>query len=399
MSALSGLATYLPAWRSKAGAIAAGRDEDAVTMAVAAGRAAMGDEPPAIDQVVLVTRELPLLEGGNAAVLLAGLGLPEDVGVVEQLGGAPATLDAIGTARPGTLVLAAEVAGTAAAGAVVLGPGDEIVPVARVQRSLPLRLRGNDGIVYEDHDPRLQRDRGVRAAVDRAELPGKPVVVAGLSGRDAAELCEGTPPRLPTLGPASPIFALAALAEDRRGGLVAAIEQASLAAIALQPSSVPVARLERPGLVLGSEQPAPGPDIKFVYAAYERAFSSKVRWEAARCPSCGTLALPPRLRCLGCGREGGHELVPLPRRGTVYTTTTIHTPVPGLTSPYSLAVVALDEVDVRALVTVADAPPGAVDIGMVGSLVLRRVSTRTGVPDYGYAFQPDVAALGSEEVA
>jgi uncharacterized OB-fold protein len=306
-------------------------------------------------------------------------------------------LDAIGAARPGTLVLAAEVAGPAGAGAVVMGSGDGIAPVARVQRSLPLRLRGNDGVVYEDHDPRLQRDRGVRAAFDRAELPGKPVAVAGLAGREAAEFCEGPPVALPTLGASSPIFALAALAEERRGGLVAAVEQASMAAIEVQPTSLRAVHIERPGIAARTERPAPGPEIKFAFAAYERAFESKVRWEAGRCPSCATLAFPPRYRCLGCGHEGDHELEPLPRTGIVYTTTTIHTPVPGLTSPYSLAVVALDGVDVRALVTVTDAAPGSVGIDTAGRLVLRRVATRTGVPDYGYAFQPDVSASASEE--
>jgi uncharacterized OB-fold protein len=72
----------------------------------------------------------------------------------------------------------------------------------------------------------------------------------------------------------------------------------------------------------------------------------------------------------------------------VYTTTTIHVTVPGLASPYSVAVVELDDTDVRVLVSVTGAPPGSVDIGDVGSLVLRKVADRSGVPDYGYAFCP-----------
>jgi uncharacterized protein YjiK len=58
--------------------------------------------------------------------------------------------------------------------------------------------------------------------------------------------------------------------------------------------------------------------------------------------SCATLAFPPRHRCLVCGSEEPAQLVSLPRRGSVYTTTTIHVPVPGLLSPYALAVVELD---------------------------------------------------------
>ena len=46
--------------------------------------------------------------------------------------------------------------------------------------------------------------------------------------------------------------------------------------------------------------------------------------------------------------------MPLPRTGTVYTTTTIHVPVPGLSSPYTLAVVQLDGVNIHALAPVTD---------------------------------------------
>ena len=100
MTHVSAIATYLPCWGSARGRVAGG-DEDAVTLAVEAGRAAIdaafdGD----VQRVVLVSRELPLLEGGNAAVLLAGLGLDPEIEVSERLGGAPAALDALMSARP-----------------------------------------------------------------------------------------------------------------------------------------------------------------------------------------------------------------------------------------------------------------------------------------------------------
>src|ERR1700748_60365 len=68
-------------------------DEDALTMAVASGRAA--DPGATAQRVVLVSRDFPLLEGGNGAVLLAALSLPADTPVAEVLGGAPAVLDQI----------------------------------------------------------------------------------------------------------------------------------------------------------------------------------------------------------------------------------------------------------------------------------------------------------------
>ncbi|PRC54353.1 DNA-binding protein, partial [Mycobacterium sp. ITM-2017-0098] len=76
----------------------AGDDEDAITMAVEAGRAAL-TAGGAVERVVLVSRYLPLLESSNAAVLLAGLGLDPELEVDERLGGAPATVDAVSSAR------------------------------------------------------------------------------------------------------------------------------------------------------------------------------------------------------------------------------------------------------------------------------------------------------------
>ena len=63
-------------------------------------------------------------------------------------------------------------------------------------------------------------------------------------------------------------------------------------------------------------------------------------------------------------------------------------PVPDLPSPYSLAVVQLDDSPVRVLLKVTGAPAGEATIGQPGSVVLRRIAIRAGIPDYGYAFWP-----------
>ncbi len=86
--------------------------------------------------------------------------------------------------------------------------------------------------------------------------------------------------------------------------------------------------------------------------------------------------------------EGSPELVALPREATVYSAVTINVPVPGLATPYSLALVELGDSGVRLLTHVTDAEPGAVAIGDRGRVLLRRVAIRSGVPDYGYAFAP-----------
>ena len=107
------IGTYLPRWRGASTARVAGDDEDVVTMAVSAGLGALAGSTVDVTSVVLVSRDLPLLEGGNGPALLAGLGLDARTGVREQLGGAPAALEAIADATPGTLVIAADVTGGA----------------------------------------------------------------------------------------------------------------------------------------------------------------------------------------------------------------------------------------------------------------------------------------------
>jgi uncharacterized protein len=136
-----------------------------------------------------------------------------------------------------------------------------------------------------------------------------------------------------------------------------------------------------------------GAEIPISLAAYERAFEAKTRWEAGKFADSEDLDFPPRYRLADDGAlSTDYELIPLPRTGSVYTETTVHMPVPGLRTPYSLVIVELDGVGVRALVKVTGAEPGTVDIGDRGRLALRRVAVRSGVPDYGYMFEPDRTA-------
>ncbi len=389
---IAAIGTYLPPWGSVAARVQ-GLDEDALTMAVQAGRAALGAHDADVGHVVFVTRDLPLLEGGNGAALVAGLGLPATTTVVEQIGGGPAVLDALLAAAPGTLVIGSDTGtGSGAAAAVVAdGEGLTLVPVARVLRSLPVRARGSDGEVHDYGDPRLVRERGMRAALTDAGIARKAVAAVGLPAKDAAALCEGDAPRVPTTGASSPVFALAALADARANGLLLAFEQATMTAVDITAGAVTVTRVEPAAQDVPKQRATPGPEIRISLPAYERAFEAKVRLEAGRCPHCGTLALPPRHRCLGCGAEGDAGLAALPRDATVYTTTTIHTPVPGLATPYTIVIVELGDTGVRLLAQVTGAPPGTVGIGDRGEMVLRRVAERSGIPDYGYAFAPEVA--------
>jgi uncharacterized OB-fold protein len=418
MTHVSAIATYLPCWGSARGRIAGG-DEDAVTLAVEAGRAAIEAADDGADwaggreaggggglvggggvqRVVLVSRELPLLEGGNAAVLLAGLGLDPEIEVSERLGGAPAALDALTSAPPQTLVIAADVQPFAGAAAVlVAGSGLPVVPVARVARSLPVRTRSPAGQVHDYGDPRLLRERGVLASLAAlsslaAEGADKPLALAGVDARQAAAVCAGQPPALPTTGASSALFALAALAESRSAGPLFAADQATVSGVQVGDGVAVVRRVEPAARPLPASTFTPGKEIPVSLAAYDRAFSAKVRFEASRQAETGELDFPPRYRI---GTDGAlhtdYTLVSLPRTGTVYTGVTVRIPVPGLATPYSLVIVELDGVDVRVLARVTGASPGAVTIGDRGRMVLRLVAVRSGVPDYGYAFCPEEAA-------
>jgi uncharacterized OB-fold protein len=203
------------------------------------------------------------------------------------------------------------------------------------------------------------------------------------------------------------MFALAALAERGASApaLLVASEQAMLTAAAADATPaagtapVTVLRLEPEARPVPVARHTPGPEIPLSLAAYERAFDSKVRWEAARCDGCGTLAYPPRHRCRECGAESRWSSVPLPRRAEVYTAVTVHVPIPGLSTPFSLAMVQLAGLDVRVLVKTTASEAGSVAIGDTGRMTLRRVAVRSGVPDYGYAFWPDGAAGHAEVTA
>jgi uncharacterized OB-fold protein len=171
------------------------------------------------------------------------------------------------------------------------------------------------------------------------------------------------------------------------------VEQAILSGITVTGGRAQIHRREPAARPMPDGDFIAGVEIPISLAAYERAFEAKVRWEAGRFADSEDLDFPPRYRV---GADGAlatdYELVPLPRTGTVYTETTVHIPVPGLRTPYSLVIVELDGVDVRALVKVTGAQPGTVDIGDRGRLALRRVAVRSGVPDYGYAFEPGIDA-------
>jgi uncharacterized OB-fold protein len=390
MPFISSIGTYVPCWGVPDRRVA-GDDEDAITLAVDAGRAAMAGGA-AVENVVLVSRDLPLTDSPNAAVLLAGLGLDPELEVAERLGGAPATLDALSSARPRTMIIGVDLEPAGAAAIITSDRGLHVRTAARVARSLPVRTRTAVGEVHDYGDPRLLHERGLVASFEAAWLD-TPVAVAGVAHKQALDLCKGTPPKLPTMGASAGLFALADLAERGITGPLVAVEQASLSGITVGGGVARIDRVEPPARPLPETTLAADVEIPISLAAYERAFEAKTRWEAGKFADSDQLDFPPRFRISESGELArDYELVALPRTGTVYTVASVHMAVPGLRTPYALVIVDLDDVDVRALVKVTDADPDSVDIGARGRLVLRRIAVRQGVPDYGYAFQPESEA-------
>ncbi len=393
MPNVAAIGTYLPCWGTSARRLV-GDDEDAITMAVEAGRAAL--QPGAgVERVVLVSRNFPLLESSNAAVLLAGLGLDPELEVDERIGGAPATLDAVSSARPRTLIIGADLEPAGAAALLTAEDGLRVRTAARVVRSLPVRTRNTAGAVHDYGDPRLLHERGLIASLAAAWLD-TPAAVAGVDHDRANDLCVGDPPRLPTTGASSSLFALAGMAEAGITGPLVAVEQASLSGITVSGGTASVHRREPAAREMPAGVYTDGAQIPISLAAYERAFEAKTRWEAGKFDDSDELDFPPRYRVADDGDLATqYDLVPLPRLGTVYTETTVHMAVPGLRTPYSLVLVELDDVDVRALVKVTGADPGSVAIGDRGRLTLRRVAMRSGVPDYSYMFEPESVSRGA----
>jgi uncharacterized OB-fold protein len=398
---ITSIGTYLPRWGT-ATCRQAGEDEDALTLAVAAGLGALdGIDPAAVHTVVFVTRDFPLVEGGNAAALLGGLGLAHETQVREQLGGAPAALDAVGAALPGTLVIGADssgAAGAAGAAAVFCGSdGLSLDPGAHATRSMPVSTRDAMGRRTDYADPRLLRVRGLGASLESVGARGAFDVAAGIGPKDAAGLAVKGAPSMPTTGSSSAIFALAALAERGSGGSVLAAEQAAVSIAALSIGSVPVHRDELAPQPLPPGTRLDGAPISISLSAYERAFDAKLRLQADKCLTCGTLAYPHRFRCISCGAEDETGLEALPRDAEVHSLSTIYTAVPGLTTPYTVVLAELGDSGVRLLVRLTGAPAGSVKIGDTGRLVFRLVAVRSGVPDYGYSFFP--ADAPRQEVA
>ena len=328
-------------------------------MAVEAGRAALTGGG-AVERVVLVSRDLPLLESSNAAVLLAGSGTGSRArGRRTARWRARQHSTRVSSARPRTLIIGADLEPAGAAAILTAEHGLQVRTAARVARSLPVRTRKATGDVHDYGDPRLLHERGLVASLAAAWLD-TPAAVAGVDHERAADLCLGDPPALPTTGASSSLFALAGMAERGTTGPLVAVEQAILSGITVSGGTAndpPQGTGSAPDAGRAGSSPTPTSRSRWPPTSGRSRRRSVGRQDSS--PTRDELDFPPRYRVAADGALAtDYELVPLPRTGTVYTETTVHIPVPGLRTPYSLVIVELDGVGVRALVKVTGADAG-----------------------------------------
>lgn len=426
----------------------AAADEDALTLAVEAGRRALSDGGGA-DALIFATTTSPYTDKSVAAVLATAMRLPDDLRTAELTGGGRCGLEALrmaadlvdaGSARRVLVVVserrlatpgsaAEQTAGDAAVALVI----DENAGVARIEAwgevtdDLTARWSLAGDRLHREFEPRLEVRHGLTEAVAAAAtralaaagiapgelacaiLPGP----GGRAGSAAADKLGIGRDRLADLltgqvgdaGAASPMLALAAalprLAERDRVLVAAHGDGASAAVLTRGPaqsSSVEASLLRRREVASYEEYAAPrgliegAPDggaesVEVSPVAYWRRRRAILAREGARCQACGTVQFPPAPACTECACRA---LVPveLADTGVVYTFTNDHL-VGGayLEQPLARCVIDLDGGG-RFYTTMTDCDPSLVRVGMQVELTFRLRSTGGGFRNYGWKCRP-----------
>lgn len=428
-----------------------GADEDALTLAWSAGDAALraaGISSRTVEGLWWGTARPPMAEGPSHAFLAAALGLGPSAGGLLASGSTHAGLDALIGAWDGVAAGACSTALVVASDALVpgLGTGTERTTgagavafllgaadgapgrlVARATAVAPLldRYRGDDqrGTV-DPYDPRLYREKelvpsavsavralgplpeGLRwslpdpdgrlgAAIAKALRAGE-VASAGVQRQvgdtGSAAPFLGAVGALETPGP----LCVVATAGGRSSAVVLDVERPVAGALdgaqALSGGgrgTHPVTYasvLRARGQLAAQAEPIPM-GVPPGSAAFVRGNTELLTLEGRRCPTCGTIAVPPSIHpvCPACGTGGG-ELVAVARHGRVHTFVVNHTMPPPFVAPLPLCVVDLDDGS-RVMLQGMPEDAGALAVGDLVALTLRRYAVERGVPVYGYKIQ------------
>jgi uncharacterized OB-fold protein len=128
---------------------------------------------------------------------------------------------------------------------------------------------------------------------------------------------------------------------------------------------------------------------------YWRSIPQRYALVGLRCRNCGSISLPARNVCIGCGKKAEYEPVELKGEGKVYSYTIIS--AGGASSEFSeqeklagsfpVAVIELEE-GPKIVAQMTDCRTDEINIGMEVEPVFRRIYEDDGVIRYGLKFRP-----------
>ena len=354
-------------------------DEDALTMAVAAGRDALSSGDLDADDVAhlaVATTTPPLEEEAFAPRIGAALGLSSELSTTtatqSTAAGGEALLSGVDSDGPALVVVADAPEGDAAevgqrvgagAAAFLVDDGADVVLTDRARESrdapgLRLRQRGSTDVSELDittYERATIRDV-VSTALDRLAIDHDAVDAASLSQPtgdiphriatalpyDGAAIAEGTVvddvgdagaatvaigllAALEAVDPDSTVvagfFGSGATAVGLGFEVAAELETGVTAAVeAGEEVSYPAALRAR-GTIGETEVAGGGAHVSL--PSWQRTIQQRYRLVAGRCPDCGAVAFPPEGACQACGARGEFEPTPLARTGEVVAVTVI----------------------------------------------------------------------------
>lgn len=423
----------------------AAHDEDAVTLAVAAGLP-LADEIAGAASLLLATSEPPYLDKGSAATVHAALELPATVSAADLVGlraGASALALAL---RGGGAVVAADLRTPAPGVPDELAHGDAAVAFAPARDGQPVAATV------------LAHVAATEELMERWRAPGEahPTVwderfTAGVLGAAAAAAATAALERAGVERPdhvvvasANPRAAAAArkalggdgqdAALERLTGNTGAAHLALLLADALDRAAAGETILALSGadgadaFVVRAEAASPGAGRRGPSAREQAAALSWVtydrflRWRglleisgakrpdpappaappalrtrdwkfglvAAKCTACGAVTTPPGRACASCGAVDAAEPVSLRDKPARVVSFTVDHLTPTPAPPLILAIVDV-EGGGRRSVQVTDAPAEGIRVGDTLLPTFRRLSSTDGIHNYFWKARPEAA--------
>lgn len=409
---------------------AAGPDEDALTLAVAAAARAVeasGLAPDQVDLLFLASTTLPHHERQSAAIVAAALDLRRDVRTADVTGSLRAGLDATfaaadailaGTARAAIVVAAdCRLATPGSPAEQTYGDGAAAIVLARdgglariegagvTRRAEAARWRSSDERLVRTYEARLERVSGygrelpaaARHALDEAGVDDP---------KDAVRAYPTADREVGDWGAAAPMLALVRALEDAPPDtriLWGAPGDGAAAAWVVRgeaPATAPSFRSQLEGrtrlgqygsfaadrgLIAGHGEPE-APNVSAV-AAWRRE-DQVIGRMAGLCRECGARQYPQSRACVRCGAHEAQELVVMASRGTVYTFTLDHLANGVYQSvPTAKCVLDLDD-GTRFYAEMSEAQPDTVRPGMPVELTFRLRTQGGGYRNYGWKCRP-----------